>query len=376
MLDSPTHNATAPDVLNQHATGEILFLVGDSWKNCGVSDFTRCHIDALEEIDAVDTFELSRRKHLWRDYATKISSARAVVCNLPVVAWKSLLLAPFIALGWARLRGKTTCLVLHEWSNLNPLRRLTYYPILLLASRLVMLSAQVRSELASNWLFRAKARSAQLIPLPPSLSRPDITTSSAMLERLNQLKAEGRTIIATFGSIYPNKNPFKLLKIAAAMKQIGRAATFVFVGDFVDGLDRIRQDFDRFVEDNDLGDDVIVTGFVEDRSELFGLFEAVDAFVFDFDDGLTARRSSVLAVLQAGRPVVTTMPACDDEFDGNVRAGRLIRSGAITLVPRGASHDIFADALLEAIDCSPGIVDTDVASWQRESGEALRQAIA
>jgi len=55
-------------------------------------------------------------------------------------------------------------------------------------------------------------------------------------------------------------------------------------------------------------DDVIVSGFVASEHEVFGLFSEVDAFCFSLDEGLTARRSSVLTCVQSGRPVIATAP--------------------------------------------------------------------
>ena len=59
-----------------------------------------------------------------------------------------------------------------------------------------------------------------------------------------------------------------------------------------------------------IADDVIVSGFVASDHEVFGLFSEIDAFCYPLDEGLTARRSSVLTCVQSGRPLIVTGPCC------------------------------------------------------------------
>ena len=77
---------------------------------------------------------------------------------------------------------------------------------------------------------------------------------------------------------------------------------------------------------------------------MFGLFSEIDAFCYPLEEGLTARRSSILACVQSGRPVIVTGPAETDEFDHHPRFKELIDRGAIVLVPRGSDDELYADA--------------------------------
>ena len=63
-----------------------------------------------------------------------MGSARNVVCNFPIVAWKRVISRPLLALAMARLRGRRVVLIQHEWGGLHWLRRITYIPALLLAN--------------------------------------------------------------------------------------------------------------------------------------------------------------------------------------------------------------------------------------------------
>jgi hypothetical protein len=42
-------------------------------------------------------------------------------------------------------------------------------------------------------------------------------------------------------------------------------------------------------------------------------------FCYPLEEGITARRSSILACVQSGRPVIVTGPAGTDEFDHHPR---------------------------------------------------------
>jgi hypothetical protein len=86
---------------------------------------------------------------------------------------------------------------------------------------------------------------------------------------------------------------------------------------------------------------VIVTGYVEDESELFALFERVGVFLFLFPEGLTARRSSVNACLQSDRPIVASAPQSPSEFDHHVGWTAMIAGGALLFVSRDATPPRF-----------------------------------
>ena len=65
---------------------------------------------------------------------------------------------------------------------------------------------------------------------------------------------------------------------------------------------RSRKNFYARAAELGMIDDVIVSGYVASDHEVFGLFSEVDAFCYPLDEGLTARRSSVLTCVQSGRP--------------------------------------------------------------------------
>jgi glycosyltransferase involved in cell wall biosynthesis len=366
--------AARPEMTAVAGRSQRLLLLAPAGVPCGVGDFTGRLTAALQRVggeDAAAALPFERCRGLAGGLGRALDKADALVLNLPLVAWKRLLIEPLAALAYARARGRRTVVVLHEWGGLHPLRRATYRPLLAFADRIAMVSPQVRAELAADPIVGRLARRVRLIPLPPNLVRPAATRPTALSERLAAARSDGRLVLGTFGSIYPGKQPEALLDVAAELKRRGERPLLAFIGFFVRGTDGIEERFRARVADLGLDDDVVVTGRVGPAEELYGLFDSVDLFAYDFAEGLTARRASVMAALQAGRPVVTSAPASPDEFAANPRLARLVEAGALSFVPTGADAATFAEALVQARRRPLPAVEVDVEAWWDETARAL-----
>ena len=202
-------------------------------------------------------------------------------------------------------------------------------PALLLADTIVMFSPLVRRELAEDSLVGWTAKKCVLAPLPPNIEASAGFADSELRHRLTAARHDGRLVIGHFGSIYPGKQPNALLEIGAILKQRGLKPLIVYVGSFIRGVDTVEEDFHARAAELDIAGDVIVSGFVASDHEVFGLFSAVDAFCYPLDEGLTARRSSVLACVQSGKPLIVTGPSAD---------GRVRSSSALQGIDRSWRH--------------------------------------
>ncbi|MBI5264072.1 MAG: glycosyltransferase [Bradyrhizobium sp.] len=357
---------------------QALFLTAGPQMHCGVGQFTRklCETVGKLEPGGVATLTLTRTEGTLADIWSRVGSARNVVCNFPIVAWKRVIARPLLALAMARLRGRRVILMQHEWAGLHWMRRLTYVPALLLADTIVMFSPLVRRELAADRLVGWTARKCVLAPLPPNLPAPAAIAESELRQRLADARKQGRLVIGHFGSIYPGKQPNALLSICAALKQRGLKPVIVYVGSFIRGMDRIEQEFYARAAELGLTDDVIVSGYVASDHEVFGIFNQVDAFCYPLEEGISARRSSILACAQSGRPLIVTGPAEADEFDHHPRFKELIDRGAIILVPRGATEAAYADGIAAAVTRHSVRVPFDFDAWWRDVAEATRAQFA
>ena len=168
------------------------------------------------------------------------------------------------------------------------------------------------------------------------------------------------------------KQPNALLEIGAILKQRGLKPLIVYIGSFIRGVDKVEEEFHARATELGIADDVIVSGFVASDHEVFGLFSEVDAFCYPLDEGLTARRSSVLTCVQSGQPLIVTGPALPEEFDHHPRFKELIDRGAIVLVARGSDDEVYADRIVSALKWPHGATPFDFDGWWKDVAEAVR----
>ncbi|QWG17665.1 hypothetical protein KMZ68_22315 [Bradyrhizobium sediminis] len=351
-----------------------LFLGAGPQMQCGVGHFTRLLQETIERLDpgSCGSLTLTRSEGTAAEIWRAIGSARSVVCNFPIVAWKRVIFRPLLALAIARLRRRRVVLIQHEWGGLHWLRRITYIPALLLANTILMFSPLVRRELADDPLVGWTSRKCVLAPLPPNIEAPAGIADSRLRQRLAAAREQGRLVIGHFGSIYPGKQPNALLQIGAILKERGLNPLIVYVGSFIRGVDTVEDDFYARAAELGIIDDVMVSGYVASDHEVFGLFSEIDAFCYPLDEGLTARRSSILTCVQSGRPLIVTGPALADEFDHHPRFKELIDRGAIVLVARGSGDDVYADRIAAALKWPSVQAPFDFDGWWQDAAQAVR----
>ena len=359
--------------MNADQSYRTLFLGAGPQMQCGVGQFTRLLAETIEKLDPGNskTLTITRTQGSFSDIWRAVGSAQNVICNFPIVAWKRVMFRPLLALAMARLRGRHVLLLQHEWAGLHWLRRLTYAPALLLANTIVIFSPLVRCELADDPLFGWTAKKSVLAPLPPNIEAAVSIADSELRQRLAAARGAGQLVIGHFGSIYPGKQPNALLDICAVLSERGLRPLLVYVGSFIRGTDNVEQAFHARAAELGLTDDVIVSGYVASDDEVFGIFSEIGVFCYPLQEGITARRGSILACVQSGRPVVVTGPAKADEFDHHPRFKALIDRGTIVLVTRGAGNDAYADQIITALNQPSARKPFDFDGWWRDVAEAV-----
>jgi glycosyltransferase involved in cell wall biosynthesis len=353
---------------------QALFLGAGPQMQCGVGHFTRLLGENIGKIgpDCATTLTLTRSEGTTAEIWRAVGSTRNVVCNFPIVAWKRVIFRPLMAMAMARLRGRHVVLIQHEWAGLHWLRRMTYIPALLLANVIVMFSPLVRRELADDALVGWTARKVVLAPLPPNIEAPAEIADSILRQRLAAARQNGRIVVGHFGSIYPAKQPNALLDMCAILRKRGLKPLLVYVGSFIRATDNVEEAFRTRADELGITDDVIVSGYVESDSEVFGIFSEIDAFCYPLSEGITARRASILTCVQSGRPVIVTGPTEPDEFDHHPRFKALIDRGAIVLVPRDAGEDVYVDKIVSTLNDKPTAAPFDFDGWWRDAVQAIR----
>jgi glycosyltransferase involved in cell wall biosynthesis len=362
------------DTMTSDPRYRALFLGAGPQMHCGVGQFTRLLGETVERIGpgSSTTLTLTRSEGSLAEIWRAVGSAHSLVCNFPIVAWKRVMFRPLLAMAIARLRRRKVVLIQHEWNGLHWLRRITYLPALWLADTVIMFSPLVRRELAEDRLVGWTAKKCVLAPLPPNIGAPAGIADSKLRHRLAAAREQQRLVIGHFGSIYPAKQPNALLDIAAILKQRGLKPLIVYVGSFIRGVDKVEEEFYARAAELDLADDVIVSGFVASDQEVFGLFSEIDAFCYPLDEGLTARRSSVLTCVQSGKPVIVTGPSLPEEFDHHLRFKELIDRHLIVLVARGSDSEAYADRIVSALKWQQVASPFDFDGWWKDAADAVR----
>ena len=286
-----------------------------------------------------------------------------------------MLIVPWLLLVASVVLRRRTVVFLHEWDALHWLRRATLVPFVLFSSTIMVLSPYIRSQIANDRWIRRCATKCRLIPHPPTVRRPNELAVTDTVRRVEAAAASCDIVIGTFGAIYDGKASAALLDVCDHLRSRGTRALVVFIGSFTKSLDDFEARFRARTEALGLQEQVIITGYIETEQELFTLFDRIGAFLFLFPEGLTARRSSVIACLQSGRPVVVSAPQNAEEFSHHAGLRQLIEDGALSLVPRSAGIPEIADQLLATArqegQAGPRL---DATAWWEATIDAARAA--
>jgi glycosyltransferase involved in cell wall biosynthesis len=359
-----------------HAGHRCLFLLTPSEESCAIEIFTRSLVGALRVRYPEAGYALLPVSGRLRDLPHVIREtvrADRIFFSVPLVSWKRMLITPILILLAARLARRPVSVFMHEWSGLHWMRRVALAPIVLLSQVVFVVSPFIADQIARNrWLFGAGAR-CHLVPHPPTICPAPDRLVTERVERLREAAAQCDVVIGCFGSIYRSKAATALLGLCEHLRGRGVRALVVFIGNFTQSLDGYQQEFWSKVRELGIEDRVVVTGYVQSEAELYALFDEIGAFLFLFPEGLTARRSSVIACLHSSRPVLVTAPRSATEFAHHKGFSELIADGALSFVPEGASLPEIADQLLAVArqpDRAGPVMDT--AAWWDATMEAVR----
>jgi glycosyltransferase involved in cell wall biosynthesis len=260
-------------------------------------------------------------------------------------------MAPIGAAVRARASGRQVTLILHEWADLALARRISYLPLLFLATRILFSSPEVMAQFAATPVSRVATGNRRIVPIPPNFTVPEWTQASALSDSLAADRRNGKFVLAQFGSIYPKKDPLIVLDVAAELLRRNIDLRLVFIGSFVG--DAVETDFWARVEALGLKGRVEVTGYIQSTPELYGIFAETDAFLYPLNEGLTSRRASVLAAALSGKPVVVSASQRADSFAHHRLFKSLLSGGGIHLAPRDANAATLADAVLATRGTQP-----------------------
>lgn len=143
---------------------------------------------------------------------------------------------------------------------------------------------------------------------------------------------ENTLLLAYFGFLNESKGGEELIEAVALLRQQGFEARLLLIGGEVGHADPTNvtyaQKVQALIERHHLADFVYRTGYTG-LSEVSANLLAADAVVMPYRDGVSFRRTTLIAALRHGCPVVSTLPA-DPHLIPEIRPGE-----NMLLVPPG-----------------------------------------
>ena len=358
-------------------------LVSDATRLCGIEAFTRRLSERLTTLEP-DQHVMVPLPKTWAEFQAlraQLRQCKTLLVSLPVVAWKRRLAMPLFAIVAARSAGTRVQLIVHEWNDLDWKRRWVLRSYVPWASSLLFSSPMIRDQFATDVTSRLATSRRGLVPIPQNMPRPAILPKTAIAVQMAAARSAGRLVVGHFGSIYPKKQSVFILDVAAEIKRRGIPVLAVFIGDFVGGGADARPLFQARIAELGLGDDVMITGFIDADDDVFAALDGADVFAYLFAEGLTSRRTSVLACVASGRPVVVNATAdAPAEFAHHPTYRTVLAQGRLVLTAHDATPAVMADALIAVRDRYAGVGSLDVppdafaSSWDDAAAVVLRLA--
>ncbi len=311
-------------------------LVAGSWPpmRCGIGDYSHELARALRETGRSVTVVASPRG--WScarmpSLAFRIAreNPRLVHIQYPTIGYGRRL-GPQLLLLLLRAAGLRTITTLHEFRATHPLRRAACLPFVYLSDFLIFTNVQEQDAVARLWPGPLRAgfiRRSAVIPVGSNIPAPNGAEPAP----------NGGAYAAYFGLFYPGKNVELAVEAFAKAAALEPELRFRFIGDihpdhegYFDAL-RLRAERD------------LPAGRVEWRLGLAPA-EVAEALgesrvcVLPFPDGASFKRTSLLAAMTLGVPVVTTQ--------GRSTPARLAEARAVLF---GETAEELAARMLEVV---------------------------
>lgn len=283
---------------------------------CGVGDYTKRLHEALIGKLPVELVHrpISRAFepglfHIFRD-------RDLVHVEYPTEGWGNSVLPSFLPLG-RRLLGPRAKLVvtLHEWSQMNPIRRKSILPLVTGADAFVFVTPFERDAFLSSAPRSSRSKPTWVIPIGVNLTVPEVPREEALAFRQEELAGSYDLLLTHFGFVHEAKQPRKILDALVALRALGRNPKMVFIGGFQTDKPQEREAFEREISSRGLTEAVDLKGFIKDDRVAAKIMAAGDANVSLFAEGLSSRRGSFWYATQHGTSLVTTEPRDWREFE-------------------------------------------------------------
>lgn len=215
-------------------------------------------------------------------------------------------------------------LTVHEFAIAHPLRKATIALMVLWAHRITVTTDAERRSL-ERWVPGVSQRMRK-IPLAATVTMHAIPAGERKTLR-ETLAPGGETLIGYFGFLHPNKGIGYLLASFAHLRELRPAVRLLMLSGDTGTTHEYNTTVREEIVRRGIRESVTWTEFLP-AADVSRYLQVMDICVLPFADGVTLRRTSFVAAMMHGLPVVTTAGA-DDPGEIGLRDG-----DNIVLVPR------------------------------------------
>jgi hypothetical protein len=204
--------------------------------------------------------------------------------------------------------------------------------VLLRAARQVWISTPAWEKLLKPF-ERGRQHRYRLLPLPSTV--PLVEDAAAVAGIRDQFARE-RLLAGHFGTFGPPIAPMLRAIVPGLLRKAGNTSLLLIGG----GSKAFREQL--ILDCPDLEKQIHAVGHIDARDPRLSLhLSACDLLLQPYPDGVTSRRTTVMAGLCHGRPIITTSGALTEPFWQS--------SGAVSLAPAG-DVDAFVDLTLRVLN--------------------------
>lgn len=261
-------------------------------------------------------------------YPTSLYGRSPAITFLPLLIWLQAL--------WQRRKPPTQFLTIHEYHTFHLLGKIRIWLMALSCQQIIAISPNTIKSL--SWL-RFLGKSLQSIPLGSNISNtlpPEFSQNAASWRQQHNVPND-KVIIGYFGFVSPSKGLDILLKAFANLPDISDKQLLLIADPTAQHYEAYYEELQGLIAQLDLKDKIQWTGYATEQ-EVAAYIQSSTLIVLPFIDGVSLRRTSLVAALLNGAAVISTQPINLEEAAG-LQSGENIR-----LVPANDSSAL-SDAI-------------------------------
>jgi glycosyltransferase involved in cell wall biosynthesis len=239
-----------------------------------------------------------------------------------------------------RLRGVPVVVTVHEFLITHFLRKLTVSAIISPAAAVVTTADSERNSLV-QWLPWLKSR-ISVIHVATNISRLPLSPDRRREVRWHTGVKDDDMLVVFFGLLHENKGVRRMFESFAIVRASHPEARLLMLTEFSPEENPFHAELDSLTKELHIRDAVIWKDF-RDSKDVSELLTSSDIAFMPFEDGVTLRRTSFMAVMGHGLPTVTTV--------GHEDPGKLglLHGRNVSLLPHSASNAEMAKVVSELI---------------------------